>query len=150
MDREKSSMRKIAIACIATLLSPAAASADVLKTEDLSDFAGKVMVAASRGDLASAFATLKPYVRIPESELEALRAGTLSQRDMALTRFGKPVGHECYPIELRGQYLARITCIERTEKHALPWRFYFYRTPDGWTLNSFIWNDNLPSLFPAT
>lgn len=143
-------MRKFTIACIATLLSPGATAADVLKTEDLPDFASRVMVAISRGDLESAFAAIKPYIRIPESELEALRAGTLSQRDMALARFGRPVGHECYPIEVRGQYLARITCVERTEKHALPWRFYFYRTPDGWTLNSFTWNDNLPSLFPPT
>lgn len=133
------------IACL--LLSPSAMAA-ALTTEQLPGFATKVMASVGKGDHAAAFAALKPYIRIPESELEALRLGTLSQRDMLAARLGKPVGYECFPIELRGQYLARITCIERTEKHALPWRFFFYRTPDGWTLNSFIWNDNLPSLFP--
>jgi len=46
-----------------------------------------------------------------------------------------------------GQSLVMVTCIEKTEKHALPWLFYFYKSPQGWVLNSFVWNDNLPSLF---
>lgn len=132
------------IACL--LLSPSA-SAAALTSEQLPGFTAKVMASASKGDLAAAFTALKPYIRIPESELEALRLGTLSQRDQLAARIGKPVGYECFPIELRGQYLAKITCIERTERHALPWRFFFYRTAEGWTLNSFTWNDNLPSLF---
>jgi len=142
-------MRKHLVTIIAGLLLAPPAIAEVLTTEQLPGFTDRIMVKVGQGDLDGAFVAIKPYLIIPPSELEVLRLSTMSQREMVAGRFGKTVGYECLPKELRGQYVARITCIERTEKHALPWRFYFYLTPTGWVLNTFIWNDNLPSLFPA-
>jgi hypothetical protein len=126
----------------------AGASAAELKTEELEDFTTKVMSKVGIGDLPGAFAEMKDYLIIPDAEFDMLKIGTKSQRDLVGGRFGKTVGYECFGIEKRGESLIRITCIEKTEKHALPWRFYFYRAPKGWVLNTFVWNDQLPSLFP--
>lgn len=142
-------MRNLIAVILGCSLFAAGASAAVLKTEELEGFTVKVMTKVGKGDLAGAFTEMKPYVIVPDAEFETLKLGTKSQRDMLGGRFGKAVGYECFGIEKRGASLVRIICIEKTEKHALPWRFYFYRAPKGWVLNSFYWNDQLPSLFPA-
>jgi hypothetical protein len=41
----------------------------------------------------------------------------------------------------------RLLYMEKTEKHALPWAFIFYKTPKGWMLSSFGWNDKMPQFF---
>jgi hypothetical protein len=42
--------------------------------------------------------------------------------------------------------LLKLTYIEKTERHALPWMFYFYRSPTGWVLNTFVWHDQMQNL----
>jgi succinate dehydrogenase/fumarate reductase flavoprotein subunit len=143
-------MRFILASLLGCTVLASSASAAVLKAEELATFTTKVMAKVGKGDLAGAFAEMKPYTIVPSAEFETLKLGTKSQRDMVGGRFGKTIGHECFGAEKRGESLIRITCIEKTEKHALPWRFYFYRTPTGWVLNSFYWNDQLPALFPPT
>jgi hypothetical protein len=141
-------MRNLVALVLGCGLLTSNASAATLKTEELEAFTTKVMTKVGKGDFAGAFADMKPYLIVPEAEFETLKAATKSQRDLVGGRFGKAVGYECFKIENRGESLARITCIEKTEKHGLPWRFFFYRSPKGWVLNSFYWNDQLPSLFP--
>lgn len=106
-----------------------------------------LMAKVAQGDLDGAFQAMKPYLVVPAAEFDALVAQTKAQRGMAGARYGKAVGWECLEHRKVGQSIARVTCFEKTEKHALPWLFYFYKSPRGWILNSFTWNDNLPSLF---
>jgi hypothetical protein len=124
-----------------------AAYADVLKSDELQPFSDRVMARVSKGDLDGAFEAMKPYVVIPAAEFEALAVNTRAQRGIAGNRYGRVMGYECVERKAVGQSLIRITCIEKTEKHALPWRFFFYKGSDGWVLNSFNWSDNLTSLF---
>lgn len=133
----------------ASLLAAAGSlHADVIESDSqLMKFSESVMASVARGDLDGAFAVMKPYVVIPDAEFQALIVNTRAQRGLTATRYGKTVGSECVTQKKAGQSVVRITCVEKTEKHALPWTFYFYRSPRGWMLNSFVWNDNLPSLF---
>ncbi len=105
------------------------------------------MAKVAAGDLDGAFNAMKPYLVIPSAEFDALVVNTKAQRGLAGTRYGKIVGSECFGQKKLGQSLVMVTSIEKAEKHALPWLFYFYKSPQGWVLNSFVWNDNLPSLF---
>jgi hypothetical protein len=124
------------------------ARADVFKSEEqLQPFAETVMAKVASGEPDAAFASMAPYMMVPQAELDALIVNTRAQRGIVGARFGKTIGYECLGQKKAGQSLVKVTCIEKTEKHALPWLFYFYKAPGGWTLNSFTWNDNLPSLF---
>jgi hypothetical protein len=72
-----------------------------------------------------------------------------SQRDQFGARYGAAAGNEFIAQKKVGDSLLRLVYIEKTERHALPWTFIFYRGPKGWVLNSFNWNDRLPDLFGA-
>jgi hypothetical protein len=124
------------------------ARANALESDaQLLKFTEGLMAKVATGDLDGAFKAMKPYLVIPQAEFDALVVNTKAQRGLAGARYGKVVGSECFGQKKLGQSLVKVTCIEKTEKHALPWLFYFYKGPQGWVLNSFVWNDNLPSLF---
>lgn len=121
---------------------------ETLKTEgELRVFGDRVMAALIKGGTAAAFAAMKPYTLVSESEFQSLQHSSKSQRDNFGVRYGKTLGYEFISQKKVGESLVRMIYIERTEKHALPWVFFFYKTPSGWVLNTFLWNDQLPQLF---
>jgi len=125
-----------------------AAWAGTLKAEaELRPLADRIMGNLVNGGIPAAFTTMKPYVVLHESEFQSSALASQSQREQFGARYGKTVGFEFIGQKKLGESLVRLTYIEKTEKHALPWLFYFYRTPGGWVLNSFIWNDQMPQLF---
>jgi hypothetical protein len=140
-------VRTILLCGLLGIASMRPAFAEVLKSEELQPFSERVMAKVAKGDLDGAFQEMKPYLVIPEAEYETLVANTRAQRGLAGTRYGKVIGYECVDKKAVGQSLVRITCLEKTDKHALPWRFYFYKTPSGWVLNSFNWSDNFTTVF---
>jgi hypothetical protein len=140
-------MRFLALLVFATV-GLNVANADVLKSEaEIRPFADSVMAKVGAGDVSGAFALMKPYTIIPSSEFEATASNSKAQRELVGTRFGSAAGYEFVDQAKVGQSLLRLTYIEKTQRHALPWMFYFYRSPEGWVLNSFLWNDNMPGLF---
>lgn len=134
--------------CLSLIAATSPTRADTLASElDYLKLSEALMAQVAAGDLDGAFKAMKPYLVIPDAEFDAMVAKTKAQRGAAGSRYGKTVGWECIRQKKVGLSLARVTCWEKTEKHALPWLFYFYKSPRGWVLNSFTWNDNLPSLF---
>ena len=129
------------------VLAYGTAAADTLHTEaDIRAFADRVMAKVAGADLPGAFALMKPYTIVPPTEFDAAALQSKSQRDLVGTRFGATTGYEFIAEKRSGQSLLKLTYIEKTERHALPWIFYFYRTPKGWVLNSFYWHDRMPDL----
>ena len=136
------------LAVVALTLSSAIATADTLQSEtELREFSDSVMEEVGSGDLDAAFALMKRFTIVPAAEFDVVALNTRAQRDQIGARFGASAGYEFISESRVGQSLLRLTYIEKTEKHALPWIFYFYRSPDGWVLNSFIWHDQFPNLF---
>ncbi len=124
------------------------AQADTLKSEaEAKQLAGKIMEKVGKGDLAEAFAVMKPYVVFPDSELQEKVFQTKSQRDQFGARYGKTVGFEFIREKKAGESILRLTYVEKTDRHALPWMFVFYKAPNGWVLNSFAWSDQILSAF---
>jgi len=141
-------MRQILLLVVLLISFCDVSRADVFKSEEqLQSFAEAAMAKVGKGDFDGAFGSMKPFMVLPQAELDSLVVNTRVQRGMVGARFGKVVGYECLGAKKVGQSLIKVTCIEKTENHALPWLFYFYKAPRGWVLNSFTWNDNLPSLF---
>jgi hypothetical protein len=132
----------------AAILFVTAAHADTLKTDaELRPFADRVMAAVSGAGLQAGFAVMRPYVVISEAELQQALLRMRAQREQWGPRYGKSVGFEYIGTKRIGQSLLRLTYVEKTERHALPWMFHFYRTGNGWILSSFLANDLSSELF---
>lgn len=141
-------MTKIFFAAVIASFLSSSVFADTLKADtDLKPLAEIVMTKVAKGNLSAAFDAMKPYVVISEAEFQSAALNSKAQRDQFGIRYGKTVGYEFIGQKKIGESLIRLTYMEKTEKHALPWMFYFYRTPSGWMLNSFSWNDQIPQLF---
>lgn len=122
--------------------------ADTLKSElEAKQLSERVMTQAAKGDISAAFAVMKPYVVVPESEFQSLALQSKSQREQFGVRYGKSIGYDFISERKAGDSVLRLVYIEKTVKHALPWMFIYYKTPGGWVLNSFHWNDQILNVF---
>jgi hypothetical protein len=133
---------------LATACIPMITYADTLKSEqDAKQLSEKVMAQAAKGDIASAFSVMKPYVVTHESEFQSIALQSKSQRDQFGVRYGKSIGYEFVSEKKAGDSVLRLIYVEKTAKHALPWIFFYYKTSSGWVLNSFAWNDQIQNAF---
>jgi hypothetical protein len=141
-------MKKFITTLAIALLASSQVSADALKTEaDVRLHADKIMVKVANGDLSGAFEVLKPYVVISESEFQSAALQSKAQREQYSNRYGKSIGYELFKEKRMGESLIRFVYGEKTERHVLPWIFVYYKTSSGWVLNSFMWNDQVATLF---
>ncbi len=139
-------LRSIVAALLLCLCGPS--MADSLKAEsEIRGLTDKAMNALLKGGPSATFAIIKPYTIVPPSEFESTVMASKAQRDQFSPRYGKTVGVEFISQKKVGESLVRVIYIEKTEKHALPWMFFFYKSPGGWVINAFLWNDQLPMLF---
>jgi len=140
-------MKRAALALV-LFAAALAARADTFKADaDLKPFGDRVMSAVAGAGLPAAISVMRPYVVISETELQNALLKMQAQREQMGPRYGKTLGYEYIGTKRLGQSLLRLTYIEKTERHALPWMFHFYRTPNGWVLTSFIANDLSSELF---
>ena len=70
-----------------------------------------------------------PYTVLPSVEMQSIILQSKAQRDQYGSRYGKSIGYELISEDKAGESLVRLVYIEKTEKHALPWTFYFYNSP---------------------
>jgi hypothetical protein len=89
---------------------------------------------------------LKPYWVFPEDELDNLAAQTATQRANIEGRFGRSLGYELVRREAVGDFLLRLTHVEKTERHALRWLFTFYKPADAWIVSGLTWDDRISAL----
>ena len=140
-------IRRALLVALASFL-PLFAFADTLKTDaDLRPFADRVMAGVAGAGIAAGISVMRPYVVMPEVELQKALLTLQSQREAYPDRFGKTVGFEFIGQKKLGESLVRLAYIEKTERRALPWLFHFYRTRNGWVLESFLCNDQASQLF---
>lgn len=140
-------MFNFSIFILAILFSTSVLAGEFKSEAELKPFAEAVMKKVAANDLKGAFKLMQPYVVISESELQSAALSSQTQREQYGARYGKSVGYEFISEQKLGESLIGMVYIEKTEKHALPWSFCFYKTPKGWILNSFNWNDKVTSLF---
>ena len=78
-----------------------------------------------------------------EADINTLKKKT----SQALTAFGGISGYELVQEKKAGTVLVRRTYLSIGEKLPLRWRFYYYKTKDGWQLVDFRVDDGLVDLF---
>jgi hypothetical protein len=125
--------------------------ADTLKDEDeVKRFGDSVLETAVVDGVVEAFDAMAPFVQLNEAEMNSLAKESKKQRDQYVGRFGKSVGYEFLGKSTVGTSLIMLQYIEKTERHAFPWTFYFYKTEQGWMLNDFAWHGDIRRLFSET
>ncbi|MFA5339396.1 MAG: hypothetical protein WC317_04495 [Candidatus Omnitrophota bacterium] len=111
------------------------------------ELANKIMQQVAAGNLGAAFKEMKPYVVISESEFDSAALQSKAQREQYGTRYGAAVSYEFIDSKKVGTSLLRLRYLEKTNRHAIPWVFYFFKTPEGWILNAFSWKDTFQEMF---
>lgn len=111
-------------------------------------FGDQVMAKVAAGQLDAAIAEMKRYSIVPEAEIDAGLGQFKLQLPAIALRYGSIVGSEFVREDKVGESLLRITYLQRFDRHAMKWYFFFYRGSNGWVLNTFRFDDNILSLFP--
>jgi hypothetical protein len=141
-------MFKIFSSVILLLMMAASAKADVFVSEnDLRPFTDKIMEMVIKGELKKAFNTIKPYIVTSEAELQAAAQNSETQRIQLGERYGAPIGYEFIGQKKVGDSLVRIIYLEKLEKQALIWAFYFYKSKNGWVINGVVWDEQMTLIY---
>jgi len=106
-----------------------------------------IMSKVAAGDLEGGLRIMQPYIVVPASEFETTIDQAKLQVPVMTRRFGKSVGWEFLKEDQAGQRLLRIEQLQLFERHATLWTFYFYRSPQGWVLNTFLFRDDIKTFF---
>ena len=142
-------MKATVFIMIILLCCSAPGFADTLKDEDeVKQFADNVIETVVLEGVFAAFDKMKPYVLWDDTQLNSVATQSNEQRDNYSEMFGKSVSYEFVAKNKVGTCLIRLQYIEKAEKHAFPWSFYFYRTEQGWILTDFYWHGDIKKLFP--
>lgn len=124
------------------------AFADTLKDEnEIRVFTDSLMTHVAAGKYDDAFNSMKKFTPLSPTEIDSVLVQLKAQREQYGSRYGSTAGYEFIRIVKLGESLIMMQYIEKTNMHALPWTFYFYKNKEGWILNSFNWNDDYKPLF---
>jgi hypothetical protein len=139
--------KKLSFIILLTLVA-SNARADVFVSEnDLKPFTDKIIEMVAKGEIKKAINTTKPYATISEAEIQAAIQNSETQRIQLAERYGTPIGFEFIGQKKVGQSLIRIIYLEKLEKQAIIWAFYFYKAKSGWVINSFVWDDQINLIY---
>lgn len=142
------------ILCKALLLGAAigwcghAQAVELASKNKAKELAEDVMKDVVTGKVESAMKTLKIYATVPPEEFDKIEEEIKFQLPGMEKRFGATTGVEFMGDHEAGKSLYALDYLQKFEKHAVRWRFVFYRPRStGWLLNSFATDDNLSLMF---
>lgn len=117
---------------------------NIAETEAVSK---NVMELFTKGDISEAFDLITPYWPLPYNEMEALEEKTLKYVNIIEQRFGKSLGFLRVKRETIKDIAIRETYIIRHKFHAMRVIFTYYKSDEGWLVNSFKWDDSYTDEF---
>ncbi|EDP94281.1 hypothetical protein U8527_12785 [Kordia algicida OT-1] len=117
---------------------------NVAETEAVSK---NVMQLFTKGDISESFDLITPYWPLPYNEIEALEEKTLKYVNIIEQRFGKSIGFLRVKRETIKDIAIRETYIIRHKFHAMRVIFTYYKSDEGWLINSFKWDDSFTDEF---
>jgi hypothetical protein len=137
------------MALIFSVSVQADASERLIGTTEARQLTDNMMTKIAAGEVEAGLSLAKPYLIIPDAEFKEMVSQTNLQMPKLGQRFGKSVGSEFIREDKVGTSFYRIIQVQRFEKHITRWTFYFYKTPTGWVLNTFNFDDKIQLLFDA-
>ena len=141
-------MTKLILILLTFLIFPTFVQAATLDSEEAaSKLVEQVMAKVGAGDLEGGLLLAKPYLVMPEAEVNVLIEQAKLQMPALQARFGKPLGTEFVAERGLGKSLYQVLYLEKFEKHALRWRFVFYNANGSWMLDALNFDDKIQLLF---
>lgn len=98
-----------------------------------------------QGSVAPAYDALFKGSPVPADKPQAVDTAK-RQTEAMLPAFGKALGFELVASKTYGAHVARLVYMQSLEKHALVWRFWFYKPHDTWWVASVLFNDQFQGL----
>jgi hypothetical protein len=117
---------------------------DVKATQKLSYEISKLF---KEGNFKEAFDKMDPYLPLPAEEKADLRDQTIKYQNMLTERFGERYGFTRASEKRIADVAIRESYLIQYEFHALRLIFIYYKSPQGWILNSFKWDDSFSEEF---
>jgi hypothetical protein len=113
--------------------------ATVKETQQLSYEVSKLF---KEGNLAAAFDKMDLYLPLPADEKAELRNQTIKYKSVLESRLGKRVGFKRATEKRIEDVAIREVYFVLHELSAIRLIFTYYKSPEGWILNSFKWDDS--------
>jgi lipase chaperone LimK len=104
----------------------------------------------SENKISKSFQILEQYWPLPKNEMEALQEKTIKYMNILETRFGKRLDVTKIKDEHISDIALRETYIMRYTYSAIRIVFTYYRSENGWFINSFKWDDSFEQEFEKT
>ena len=118
-----------------------------ITTQDAQWLCEVFMMKLIEDEVSGAFGLLKPYSSVPEAEFMNFQAQTMKLIESIKPDFGKMLGYTLIREEVVGNTMLKFTYLQKFEKHAFRWMFYFYKPEDEWLFNEFSVDNKLRELF---
>jgi hypothetical protein len=118
------------------------------QTNDLTvprSIAETFLTGLAQGSVAPAYDALFKGSSVPTDKPQAVDT-IKRQTEAMLPAFGKALSFELIDSKTYGAHVARLTYIQSLEKHALIWRFWFYKPTDTWWVASVFYSDQFQGL----
>jgi len=125
-----------------------AAAAPLLTGEDTKTHADRVMESVAKSEIKKGFRIAQEHWKVPAAEIENLAEQTRDQLLVKFSdRFGKILSAEFVGKKTVGDSLIKYYYVLKMEKHALRWKFVYYKADKTWAVNHLGWDDSIEELF---
>jgi len=114
---------------------------------DVKDVSLKTTLFFKDKKIEEAFTFLRTYWPIPDNEIDEVQTKSIKSLNMVEERFGKTQGILKVKEETIKDIAIRETYLVQFEKTAIRLKFTYYKTPKGWIVNSFSWDDDFDKEF---
>ncbi len=145
-------MKKTALISIVFLFTISiSAQSKTLKNQiETQKLSKKVADLFNDNKIPESFQILEQYWPLPKNEMDALQEKTIKYMNILETRFGKRLGVLKIKDENISDIALRETYIMRYAYSAIRIVFTYYRSENGWFVNSFKWDDSFTEEFVKT
>ncbi len=141
-------LRSFALAMLAALFWPQAASADSLKSHQTVDEAVQhFMTLADQGNLAKSYAYLHAYLGVSGDAYDKAAQKAVQYFQQVFKQVGKPSGAVLVRREAIKNQFYRVTMLQKFPSAAFAWQFTFYRPGDGWELVGVSYTTDIDDLY---
>ena len=114
---------------------------------DAVDLVNNSAVEFTKGNFEEAYAILQPSWPIASEDIERVVMRTQDLMPDVLDQYGNMTDHFILRETLVGEHLGRLEVLIRGEVYGIRLVYEFYKSPQGWLLSSFLWNERLGDFY---
>jgi hypothetical protein len=107
----------------------------------------KVAALFQENKISESVRELTPYWPLPQNEIESFEEKTIKYLNLYNENYGPTIESVKIKEESIGEIAFRETYLVRFKVTAIRLKFTYYKSNDGWILNSFKWDDSFTEEF---